>query len=335
MTVHSLARYRDVFAGVEPWSGHVPKGYLVDFLGTLTDARFRSTCGVVFQSAYGVDPATAGGGYAHTTLPPIGNGLLAEDWFEAANWFTAAREARGRYVMIDLGACYGVQAVRAWRVLQLVNPMDCMLVAVEPVPEHYQWMLQHFRNNGIDPDAHWLLPLVTSGGNEPVFFPMGSPGTGSQNCYSTNSAEARQQHVETLTAAGGAARALRELILYNRTGIIKNIVHGHDAPAEIKLVSAVTLRDLLGPFDVVDYIESDIQQSEVLVFPPYVDLLEKKVRRIHIATHGIDAHRELRELFAKRDWEMVFDFEPETTHHSDVGDFQVNDGVLTVRNPRL
>jgi hypothetical protein len=48
---------------------------------------------------------------AHPSRPVfrfIGDG---EGWFEAVNWVEAAREARGRYVMITLGACYAAQAV--------------------------------------------------------------------------------------------------------------------------------------------------------------------------------------------------------------------------------
>ena len=70
--------------------------------------------------------------------------------------------------------------------------------------------------------------------------------------------------------------------------------------AEIKLVSAVTLRDVLGPFDVVDYLELDIQQSEIMVFPPFLDLLQAQVRRVHIGTHGNDVHRLAAQLFRRR-----------------------------------
>jgi hypothetical protein len=76
--------------------------------------------------------------------------------------------------------------------------------------------------------------------------------------------------------------------------------------AEIKLVSAITLRELLRPFERIDYLEADIQQSEIVVFPPFIDLLRKKVRRIHIGTHGKDVHWTLHDLFAENGWEIVF-----------------------------
>ncbi len=105
--------------------------------------------------------------------------------------------------------------------------------------------------------------------------------------------------------------------------------------AEIKLVSATTLADVLGPFDRVDYLESDIQQSEILVFPPFIDLLKRKVRRIHIGTHGKDVHRTLHGLFEQHGWEIVFSYEPNNKFDSPLGGFVTNDGVLTVVNPVL
>lgn len=325
--MNQLEDYRNVFAGVEPWAGDVPRGHLVDFLGTLTDVRFLATLSL--------DPTKVGGSYQRTALPTIGDGKNGEGWFEAVNWFAAAREARGHFVMISLGACYGAQLVGAYRALQRVNPMPCTLVAVEPVPENYQWTLQHLRDNGIDPNAHWLLPVAISDKNDPVFFPVGAPGTGAQNCYATNHNDARQQYADELTISGRAGEALRNLLLHNTTGIMKDLVPGRSFMAEIKLVSAVTLRDLLGPFNFVDYLESDIQQSEILVFPPYIELLNRKVRRIHIGTHGVEVHRSLHSLFVEHGWEIVFSFEPNARYHTSVGDFETNDGVLTVRNPRL
>ena len=99
----------------------------------------------------------------------------------------------------------------------------------------------------------------------------------------------------------------------------KDLVPGHNFMAEIKLVSAVTLRDVLGPFDFVDYLEADIQQSESIVFPPFLDLLKRKVRRIHIGTHGKDVHWSLHQLFRSDDWEIVFSYEPNATHASALG----------------
>jgi hypothetical protein len=326
--MNRLEDYADIFDGIEPFSGHVPKGYSVDFMGIRTDARFRA-----FE---GVDPSI--GGCATSTQRPSlasdepGNG---EDWFERVNWFVAAREARDRFVMMTLGANWGAQAVGAARALLLVNPMPYKLVAVEPIPENMVWVAQHMRDNGIDPEQHWLVEMAISGGNAPVLFPVGTPGSGAQNCLTTNDPGTRRDYVDHIIAAGRGDETLRYLLVENRTGIRHKLVQDRDFTAEVKFVSAVTLRDLLGPFDKIDYLESDIQQSEIVVFPPYMELLKRKVRRIHIGTHGRDVHWTLHDLFKQEGWEIVFSYEPNATHESPLGTFTTNDGMLTLRNPGL
>ena len=366
--MNDLDRYADVFRGLQPWSGHVPQGFYADWTGSLTDARFRA-----YQ---GMDPESVGGGPIEVRLPVIEDG---EGWFEAVSQVEAAREARGRYVMITLGACYGAQAVNSWRVLQQLNPMPSTLVALEPEPVNLEWVAKHFRDNGIDPADHWLCGSAISDTNAPVFFPVGSPGSGAQNCVVTNEHRTRKAYVRRLTTSEARAKkALRSLLLDNSLGIERNLLTGeendvdrdvlgsalqlarrtvsrvrrglrsataeHSQPvpvadfsfdADITLMSAVTLHDILGPFDRVDYLEVDIQQSEKVVFPPFMEDVKRKVRRVHIGTHGLSVHQALSDLFRSGGWEIVFDYPPNAQYQSLLGPFALNDGVLTVLNPTL
>jgi hypothetical protein len=326
-TMNNLAAHQFLLDDLTPWAGAVPRGYIVDFMGTLTD--------VEFQPKSRLAPSDVGGGHVETKVPDFGNGGNGEWWFEAVNWLASAREARDRYVMITLGAHYGAQAVGAYRALQLVNPLPCKLVAVEAEPDNFRHMIRFFRDNDIDPDAHWLVPLAISDTNNPVFFPVGAPGVGANNCVATNEPLARVSYAEEIIAGGKAEQALENLLINNTTGIIKPVHPGLEDMTEIKCVSAVTLGDLVGAFDIVDYVESDIQQSEILAFPPFIDVLWAKVRRIHIGTHGRDTHRALHKLFEKNGWEIVFSFEPNARYESDLGPFELNDGVLTASNPDL
>jgi len=322
--MNDLAQYANAFDGITPWSGQVPRGYLVDFLGTLTDVRLCTLLDL--------DPAQVGGEAVTTSLPTIADG---EFWFEAVNWVAAAREAQRSYTMVTLGACFAAQAVGSYRALRQLNPMPAKLVAVEPEPDNRQWAIRHLRDNGIDPEEHWLLPYAISDSTDPVYFPVGSPGTGAQNCFATNERAAREFYVRELLSRADIDKTLENLILHNTTGITKDLVPGRNFNAEIKLVSAITLKEVLSPFAIVDYVESDIQQSEIVVFPHYMDLLRRKVRRIHIGTHGVDVHKALHEQFAENGWTIVFSYEPNGSFTSELGSFTTNDGVLTVRNPDL
>jgi FkbM family methyltransferase len=318
----NLDQYARVFDGIVPWSGFVPGGFTGDFLGVRTAHEFLPLTN--FAPAEKLDREVK------PLLPDITDG---ETWFEAVNWIEAARSARGQFTMVTLGANYGAQAVGAFAALRLLNPMPCKLVAVEPVPENLGWTRRNMRENGIDPEQHWLIGSAIGANNAPMLFPIGSPGSGAQNGFSTNEPAARESYVRALQSSGQVEQALTSLLLENTTGLMTNLVSGYDLPAEIKLVSCVTLRDIVSAFNEIDYIESDIQQSEILVFPPAMALLKKKVRRIHIGTHGAEVHAELRRLFVADGWNLVFDFAPNSRFETTLGRFETNDGVLTVTNP--
>ncbi len=325
--MNDLDQYRKAFDGLTPWRGHVPQGYLADFLGTLIDIKFRPMSGL--------DRASVGGGQVATRLPELGGGGNGEGWFEAVNWMAAAREARRHFVMISLGAHYGGQLVSAQRMLQLVNPMPCTLVAVEAEPGNFAWISTHMRDNGIDPGAHWLVPMAVSDSHEPVLFPVGAPASGRTIALLRTRPNSRRIYADLIIRDGDPNAALRGLLVDNTTGFTQPVHPGLPYMTEVKVVSAITIEDLLGPFDRVDFLEVDIQQSEIVAIPPFIDALRRKVRRVHIGTHGKDVHGSLHKLFADDGWDIVFSFEPNTQHDCALGRFELNDGVLTVRNPGL
>lgn len=325
--MNDLQRYANILDDINPWSGNVPAGFTVDFLGTLTSKKFL---------VWGYHPAYADGAHLDMRRPTLDTGEAGADfWFEVANWVLAVREARDNFVVMTLGALHGYQAVGCCQALRMLNPMPYKLVFVEPIPENVEWVRQNMRDNGIEPDDQWVLQGVMSGSNDPVLFPVGSPGLGAQNCFSTNAQHARAQYHADIVASGRSEETLRNLILHNTTGIQMDIIAGTGSFGEIKYVSAFTLNDVLGPFERVDLIESDLQESEILVFPPFRHLLKRKVHRIHLGTHGKQVHHALLDMFIEDGWDIVFSYEPDSVHVTELGTFTTNDGVLSVVNPSL
>jgi hypothetical protein len=132
---------------------------------------------------------------------------------------------------------------------------------------------------------------------------------------------------------GAAERALENILSYNSTGLGYDLGAGFDG--ELKFVSSVTLRDVLMPFEHVDLLEADLQHSEIFVFPSFIDVLTSRARRVHIGTHGCEAHDLLRALLLGAGWELVFDYAPDTRHTTEQGPLELIDGVLSARNPAL
>ena len=52
--------------------------------------------------------------------------------------------------MIELGAGYGRWLVRAATALQQVKDLPFQLIGVEAEPQHFKWLLQHFKDNGLN-----------------------------------------------------------------------------------------------------------------------------------------------------------------------------------------
>jgi len=310
---NDLAAAVQLLQEFEPISNEVPKGFIADFVGARTDCRFRAHW------------TNAEGGVV-SQRPDVTSG---EGFFEAVSWIEAAKAARSHYTMVTLGACYGAQAVSAYLTLLRLNPMPARLVAVEADPQNFAWMQQHFRDNGIDPDRHWLINCALSDDNKPVLFPVGASGSGVNNCIATNEAESRLSYAQELKAKPNLREIVHNLVVDGDTGIDWTM---HGFQARIKFVSAITLKEVLAPLDRVDLLESDIQQSESVVFPPAMETIRAKVKRVHLGTHGEDIHAMLLDEFTRYGFEIVFDYPPDSTHSTPWGTFTVNDGVLTARN---
>lgn len=91
----------------------------------------------------------------------------------------------------------------------------------------------------------------------------------------------------------------------------------------------------VGTFEISNDCESDMQQSEIVVFPPHMDILKQRVRRVHIGTHGGEVHAELAWLLRRDGWNIVFDYAPNSKFDTPLGKFSTNDGVLSAVNSVL
>lgn len=133
-----------VLDAFEPHSGNGESGFLIDFLGGRTRVAYLK-------------------GYEHfdgTVLrhPDRERPILHEhdEWLGA---LTSVLEARRRdaLVAIELGAGWGPWLVACALAAGRVGIRTVHLVGVEATTSHHAMMLTHFRDNGLDPNAHELL----------------------------------------------------------------------------------------------------------------------------------------------------------------------------------
>ncbi len=308
------------FATTEPWRGEVPEGCFPNFLGVMTQHAFVADF-APSNNLLSVDDE------ANTTPAPTFND--GEIFFEQAAIHNAVTAASGQFVMVELGGGYAARTVDAHAALQRHNPLPCRFVVVEAEPTHFAWAQLHMRNNGIDPDAHWLINALVGTDTKPQVFMLGEGFYGNAIISESDAI----QFVENLQGDITPEQVLRSLLIHGRCDVRQPFtVAGGTREFDFGFVSSVPLRDILQPLDHVDLMDVDIQGGEREVLPSAIDVINKKVKRIHLATHGAELHQEMWDLFFEYGWMCEADYAPNSRHQSQWGSFENNDGILDLVN---
>ncbi len=271
------------------WEGNSEGAYSHDFLGVKTDPTFRS-----YLRAD--PPGPLPGNYP----PPDYN------YFElifVLESILAARDA-SHFRMIELGAGYGPWLVIAHRAMRRIDGCPVDLVGVEMVPQHFRWMEQHFRNNGIDPARHRLIHAAVSDyEGRAVFRHEFEAGL-----------DFGQQISDRLPGSNG-----------------RDVERPRSAVGET--VRCITLRGLLEGSETVDLIHIDVQGEELRVLQHAWDEVDRSARRVIVATHSKRIHRSLRKRFIASGWSCRYDFPMRTRVRTELGDVHFLDGLLAFTRP--
>lgn len=273
----------DQFAPVERTA---TGAHLFDFLGVSTSTRYNRA----------MKPSGRAPGEPFRPGVPSRN----EHYFDWIAILTAVSRARGTFRMAELGAGWGPWTVRAATAARRRPEIAAtQLVAVEADPSHYDWMHEHFAENGVDPHDphHHLMFGAVAARPGTMRFP---------------------RLAEPDVVYGGAAR---------ETG---------DDASTIE-VPAVTLDTVLGFFDgPLDLMHVDIQSAEYEVLPPWLDRLQDRVKMIMVGTHiSLEKHEGLEAAFRAAGWRMVYAFPRHGTVATDFGEIRFDDGFLLAESPRL
>ena len=233
--------------------------------------------------------------------------------------------------MVSLGAHYGGPMVSAVHMLRATRPRPYRLVAVEGNPYMSSMISEHFRENEVGLTSLTLINAVVGADNKPVLFPCTAKRTGA------NSAITSADSIDSISAMindGGHAERVLAALLQDGTSGISAMFAGTEVQAELRLMSSVTLGDLRGPLDHVDYLEVDIQAAEYHSLPPFIDLIERRVGWVHLGTHTQVVHDAMAEMFKSNGFRIEINWNPESTFETPEGSFRTQDGVLAVANPR-
>jgi FkbM family methyltransferase len=283
----------------EPWEGEADGRFCYDFLGTKTDPAFR----LQFKP----DPP----GPLRTEHP-----YPSYSYFELA--FVLESVLTGvdanPFRVMELGAGYGPWLVTAHQAMERLGGGPTKLVGVEMVPQYHRWMIQHLRNNGIDPRHHRLINAAVSDYEGQAVFDQ------ELSCDVDYGQSIRRRR-----PTGG-----RDAKVRTRSSDAAD--HGVDQGSIS--VPCVSLRRLLRECDHVDLLHLDVQGEELRVLRHALGELDQRVGRLLVATHSRRTHRALRRLLGDSGWHSVHDYRLRTRERTAFGDVQFLDGLLAYVNPR-
>jgi len=242
-----------------------------------------------------------------------------ENYFGWIDVIEAVLAAKGRFVMIELGAGYGRWLLSAVGVLRHLNPIDYRLIAVEAEPTHFKWLKEHMLANEVKPENCELINAAIGGKSGLVQFYIGNPSGWYGQAIDVNAKQRdRLSLLEKLRSA-----ALRLISLYYPTKVGKI------------WVEVIPLAPLLNKHGSIDLIDLDVQGAELEVLAPAIDSLNATTKRVHIGTHSTEIETGLREVFSRNGWECLHDFPCFSSIMTDYGEIEFQDGLQTWANPRL
>lgn len=303
-------RHHPAIYAHRPITSLEPAEFDVDFLGTRTRRSF--------YAGMTSDEAPARGERVITTWYPA----FDEEYFEWIDLLETIEQASDSYVIIELGAGYGRWCMRAASAVRRKPGCRLQCVAVEAEPDHFRWLLEHFRDNGVDPSAHEVIWAAAAA--RPGFAPF-RIGKAS-GWYGQRIASRAQAPPQPGVAERRRLKARSLLARPPR-------MSGSDVG--VMWVPCITLAEVLAPYPRVDLIDLDVQGAEADVLAAAIDSLTERVRRIHVGTHGAEVEQRLRELFSAHGWTNLHDYPCQQRALTPYGEIAFLDGVQTWVNPEL
>jgi FkbM family methyltransferase len=285
----------DVLSRFRPWSGTVPSGYFAYFLGNLTRAdywAFQKETRALYDRER----------FENFSAPAIDDNIL--DWLILLE---ALVEARGEFTMAALGAGWGRWLVAGAFAARQCENLRVRLIGVEAEPTHFQWMLEHFRDNQIDPAEHDLVEAAVSGTSGEAWFYFG---------------KADSWYGQSIIPGDRLAPGIdSQEIEYN----------GERA----RRVRTVDLHDLTAKYRRIDYVHMDVQGAELDFLSSRPGILDEKVKRVLVGTHSNAIEEGLRKLFSGLGWHCQYDIPLNGSVRVNDVEFELGDGVQVWINPAL
>lgn len=262
---------------------------------------FRDIFGSITRVRY-LDPNVAHmAGYVYRSIPREREPSLhgTSEW---VGTLRSVLEARDSFTAMELGAGWGPWLVVSQAAARLRGIDRIDLTGVEGSADHHGFMIDNFRNNGLDPADHHLHHAVAGAEDGIAVFPK------------LHVAEVDYGASAVFDASERTAAALR---------------------GDLEEIPSLSLQTIIGDKPRVDLIHIDIQGHEEPVISAGIEILNARVRRLVIGTHSRTTEGHLIDLFHANGWVCESEMPCLLSPMMDGSMILARDGEQVWRNDRL
>jgi hypothetical protein len=104
---------------------------------------------------------------------------------------------------------------------------------------------------------------------------------------------------------------------------------------KIEKLPVCNMAEELSDFEVIDFMNFDIQNAEISVIPAYIDFLTQRVKMVHVGTHSKMADETVAKSFLSSGWIPRWQFPWRSTISNEYGQVNFRDGIQSFENPRV
>lgn len=317
----------EVIRSFPPTSARPEAGYVTDFLGTRTRLSYLPNDNL---------PQT---GLVEDLPIPTNFHATEKEWGGALR---AALDAEENLTVIELGAGWGPWMVAVGKAAQLRGITDIRFVAVEADDIHYQWISDHFADNGFDPAQHIRILGIVGAEDGYAEFPIiedPSKEWGAEAVFDEKPPlPPPQSPFQKLAAL--ASRMMNKAPAFpsvppEKVSSKMTKLESYEAsPRKMKRVKSVSIKTILKEHRFVDLLHIDIQGAEADTISPALEPITLKVRRMVVGTHGRHIEERIFADMCAAGWILENEEPCQFTQHQ--GRMVLSrDGCQTWRNPRF
>lgn len=252
-------------------------------------------------------------------IPPQG---YDEEYFEWIDLLEAVLNAEGSFHMLEVGAGYGRWGARGAVAARSQNlPFFLTLIEAEPHRCHVE-IHEEMKRYGIQSHEYHVIPAAVGKNESSMFFYITSTA-GKKNL--------ENWYGQCLMFPHDRIVGWAEETYYGQPVALTNCNFKAVKVDQIRL--STILNEVDSP--IIDLCDFDIQGNEYEAIFEAIEILNARVKRLHIGTHSHQIEQCLRVLLRMNGWKLLHDFPCSQTNNTKYGRITFVDGVQTWINRRL